>query len=503
MADDIDAAPGSGGSSRDLLETGVPNLDRVLGGGLRRGSISLVIGAPGSGKTMLAQQISFTMARHAGPVLYLTGYSETHDKLIANCQGLRFFAPELIGQQIQFLSLMDLLRQGARGAEDAIVTTAREQRASLLVLDGFRSMRRVLGDDRDAAHFLYSLGAKLALLGATTLVIIEGDVDESAHYPELTVCDAIVALRQDRRSTRYRRLLDVVKVRGAPALAGTHSFIADENGITVYPRLESIVVPVEPPWSGGRVGFGIADVDAMVGGGLTVGTTTLVAGSPGIGKTLLGLHFTGASSQIGEPALFLGFMEDRVQLRAKARKFGLDLDETSDRVRLMVLPPYELDADHVADLLLKDIEQRGVRRVVIDSISDVERGLTNPGRDADFLAALVTYLRGRDITTYVTLDINTIVGPTLEFAGTRLSVVAENLIVLRYAEYRNQLHRLISVLKMRYSDYDRVLREYTITEGKGITILGPAPAASGLLTGIAYPITNPDMPRSPDESEGE
>jgi circadian clock protein KaiC len=452
----------------------------------------LVIGAPGTGKTMLAQQIAFHAANRA-PVLYLTGYSETHDKLLDNCRGLSFFAPALIGQEIQFLSLMDLLRQGSVEAEDAIVATAREQRAGLIVLDGFRSMRRLLGDDPEAAHFLYSLGAKLALMRATTLILIEGDVGESAHYPELTVCDTILSLRQDRQGTRYRRLLDVPKVRGAAPLTGTHSFTADQNGITVYPCLESIVVPIEPPWSGLKAAFGLPEVDAMLGGGLTVGTTTLVAGSPGIGKTLLGLHFTSAGARAEEPALFLGFMEDRVQLREKARTFGLELasHEASGRVRQMILPPYDLDADQVADLLCRDIEQRGVRRLVIDSVAELERGLPAPERQSDFLAALVTYLRGRGVTTYITVDINTIVGPTLEFAGTPISVVAENLIVLRYAEYRNQLHRLISVLKMRYSDYDRTLREYTITEGRGIELLGPAPPAAGLLTGTAHPFTDP------------
>jgi circadian clock protein KaiC len=487
----------------ELLETGVPNLDRVLGGGLRRASMTLVIGAPGTGKTILAQQIAFQFVERGAPALYLTGYSETHDKLLANGRGLSFFAPEVVGRQIQFLSLMDLLQQGAVEAEEAILATAREQRAALVVLDGFRSMRRLLADDLEAAHFLYSLGAKLALFGATSLVIVEGDADESARYPELTVCDAILSLRRDLQGTRYRRLLDVTKVRGAAPLIGTHSFTIGKDGITVYPRLESIVVPAEPSWTGERAGFALAEIDAMVGGGLTVGTTTLVAGSPGIGKTLLGLHFTSAGVRAQEAALFLGFMEDRIQLRAKARAFGLDLAaaEASGQVRLMILPPYELDADYVADLLCKDIEQRGVHRLVIDSVAELDRGLPTAERKSDFLAALITYLRGRDVTTYATLDINTIVGPTLEFAGTPLSVVAENLIVLRYAEYRNQLHRLISVLKIRYSNYDRTLREFTITEGRGIELLGPAPPAAGLLTGTALPLAEPTAPQQPDESE--
>ena len=231
----------------------------------------------------------------------------------------------------------------------------------------------------------------------------------------------------------------------------------------------------------------------MLGGGLTAGTTTLAAGSPGVGKTLLGLHFVATGARREEPALFLGFMESAVQLREKARMFGLGLDaaEAAGRVRLMILPAYDVEADRVADLLMRDVEQRGVRRLVIDSAGELENGMTSDARKVPFLAALVGYLRDRSVTAYVTLDINTIVGPALELAGTPLSVLAENLLILRYAEYHGQLHRLFSVIKMRFSDYDRGLREFTMRPGHGLELLGPPPAAVGLLTGIAQPIPGP------------
>jgi circadian clock protein KaiC len=186
-----DSAPVS-----EILETGVPNLDRVLGGGLHRRSTVMVIGAPGTGKTILAQQIAFHGAARGEAALILTGYSETHDKLLAHSRPLRFFVPELIGDLIQFTSLTDVLRQGADETIDAIVATARDQHARLVILDGFRGMREILAQHEQIVQFLYTLGAKLALLGATTVIVVEGDADESARYPELTVCDAIIALRR-------------------------------------------------------------------------------------------------------------------------------------------------------------------------------------------------------------------------------------------------------------------------------------------------------------------
>ena len=152
-----------------------------------------------------------------------------------------------------------------------------------------------------------------------------------------------------------------------------------------------------------------------------------------------------------------------------------------------MLPGYDLEADAVAGFLAQDVEQRGVRRVMIDSLAEVERGVADPLRKAEFLSALVTYLRHRNVTTYITLDISSIVSPTLEFADTPLSVLAENLLLLRYAEYRNRLHRLMVALKMRFSAYDPTVYEYAITAGRGIELVGEAPSAIGLLTGIAQP----------------
>src|SRR5262249_32792528 len=147
----------------------------------------MVIGAPGTGKTILAQQVAFAAARRGEPVLYLTGYSETHEKLVRYTRDLRFFDASMIPQWIQLGSLSDLLSRGPGETEEAIITTARGHRARLVVLDGFGSMRRQLADDASAAGFVYSLGAKLAYLGATTLIVLEGNPDETSHFGELTV----------------------------------------------------------------------------------------------------------------------------------------------------------------------------------------------------------------------------------------------------------------------------------------------------------------------------
>ena len=403
-------------------------------------------------------------------------------------------------------SLPDLMEQGAAEAESAIVETARARRATLVVLDGFRSIRSFLPDDQAAARFLYSLGAKLALLGTTLLVLVEGDAEDRIRDPEQSVCDVILSLHRVVHGGGHRRQIEVLKVRGAAPLTGVHPFTIDARGIYVYPRLESVVPASEPPWTGARAGFGIPEIDRRLGGGLNVGTSTLTAGTPGVGKTLLGLHFLAEGARRGEPGLLAGFIENAVQLREKARAFGMDLD--AGEIELLTVPPHDLDSDRAAWLIRERAEARGVRRLMIDSATEIEGGLTAPERAPMFLAALAAYFRSRDVTSYLTVDVPTIVGQELSFAGRPMVALAENLLLLRHAEYQGELRRVFSVLKMRFSDFDHSLAEYTVEEGRGIRIAGRAPRAEGLLTGIARPLPvpaaharrPPRTPRPPRES---
>jgi circadian clock protein KaiC len=498
-----EAIGGGGADTGPVVPSGVPNLDLVLGGGIRRGAVAMVIGPPGAGKTILAQQVTFAAARRGEPVLYLTGYSETHEKLMAYNRDMRFFDAGMIPERVQFASLAELLQRGPDQAEAAVVATARGHRARLVVLDGFGSMRRLLPNEAAAAAFVYSIGAKLAYLGATTLIVLEGDPDATSRFGELTVSDAVVSLRRERLGTRHRRVLEVLKARGSAPLGGLHPFTIGDAGVHIHPRLESLPPGPDAPWRSERAGLGAPGVDALTGGGLTEGTTTLVAGSLGTGKTLLGLHFLVEGARRGEAALYLGFLETAPQLREQARVFGLDLAgaEAAGRVRLLVLPAYEVEPDRVAELVRADVEARGVRRLVVDSVNELQRSLAPAGRQPEFFAALVGYLRARAVTSILALEVARIVGE-LELADSALRIVAENLLVLRQTEYRGAMRRLLSILKMRFSAHDRAIHDFTIAAGRGIEVVGPAPTAVGLLAGVARPLDGEPSPRRPARPRG-
>lgn len=489
----------SDGSLPNLLTTGVPNLDAVLGGGIQRRALGMVLGPPGSGKTVLCQQIAFHVARAGGQVLYLTGQSEMHEKLVRHQRVMAFFDPALVGAGIQFVNLSDLLREGVPAAEDAVVAAARAQRAALVVVDGYAGMRRMPADPAAASSFVYSLGAKLSLLGVTTLFAVEADPIDRERYGELTVCDVVLALRNVQQGTWDRRILQVLKVRGAASLNGIHPFTIDDDGVHVHPRFESIVAPDPGAWSDERVQCGIAALDALLGGGLNLGTATLVAGTPGAGKTLLALHLLVEGARRGEPGLFVGFLESPEQLRAKARAFGLDLAvaEQSGLVRLLVFPGYDLNADRIGEELRIDVAVRGVKRLAIDSFSELERAIYTEDRKPNFLAALVHFVRGQGVTAYLAMDVPKIVGVELDLAGTPLAVFAENLLLLRQTELLGEMRRILAILKMRFSAHDSTVMEYALEPDRGVRLLGPAPLAVGLLTGLGHPIAHPDSVDGP------
>jgi circadian clock protein KaiC len=473
------------------VQTGVPHLDSILGGGLPRAGLALILGPPGSGKTTLAQQIAFHRAGLGERVLFLTGFSETHDKLVRLGRTLRFFDPEQIGTSIHFGSLPDLLRESAEHAEDAILSTVRSIGAKLVVLDGFRALGPLLGDPDSQAgvRFLYHLGTKLGLLGATTIVLVEGDPSMIASPAELGVADVLVTLQLQTRYGRDRRLLHVRKRRGGYPLPGFHPYAVDSAGIHVWRRFESTVDAVEPVWSTRRAAFRKPPIDELLHGGLPEGTVTLAAGSFGTGKTLLGLHFAAEGARLGEPALILGFMESAAQLREKGRIFGLQLEEyeRSGALRILTMPAHDLEADYVAEMLRDEVEQHGVRRLVLDSAAQVERAIVDAERRSDFFAALVTYLRGRAVTTYMTYEVARY-GVELDLAETSLAVLAENLLLLRAVEADGRLRRYFSIMHMRFSDHDHRLHEYTIEAGQGMVMRGETVATSAQI-----PPAQPDV----------
>ncbi len=464
--------------------TGVPGLDAILGGGLPGRSMTLITGVPGTGKTILAEQIAVHRAKQGERALVFTALSESHEQMLATLAALSFADPALIGDNLRFYSVLAALDEGLEAVAALIGDTARDQRASLVVLDGLHGIAGFAERPRQVARFLHGLRSRLALMDATTLVTHEAGPGPFRAAGALTIPDGIVALHNPLDGERHRRRVEVAKLRGMAHLDGLHAMTITGDGVACYPRHEAIYRPAPYALEEGRATLGLPELDAVLGGGPNRGTATFLAGSPGTGKTLTALHFVLTGAAAGEPGLLVGLAEGAGQLYAKAAEFGLDLRGAVERgaVSLLIAPPATLDVDILATEIRRRVEGLGIRRAVIDSMAVVEQAIPFARRAPRYVAALLDYLRERGVTTLLTQESSAFDGGRI--AEAPAAVLSDNLAVLQWVEYRGRLYRILSVRKMRQSAFDPGLREFRIEDGR-VRVLTLEESGIATMGGIA------------------
>src|SRR6267143_1494350 len=473
-----------------LFETGIASLDVLLGGGIPRRQTLIVTGSPGGGKTILANQIAFLAAAQGVSVVFSTLTSEPHDKLIEQLSGFKFFRRELLGEQVFLINTYSAMKKSGKEARDQLLGAVRERAARLLVIDGMRSMRDLWQDETRLREFFYELGTGLATVDCIGLFTTEYRVERLMELPEATTLDAILSLTIKRHGARRLRRAEVVKVRGRPHLTGEHFLDIGEEGIRIIPRIEALTPSaVDFVPQDGRAAFGVSELDALLEGGLPVGTTTMLAGSMGIGKTVFSLQFALDGVRKGEKTLFVSFVEEPGVLVARAHRIGLDVRPfiASGALQLLYQPPTEMEADSLVDHILAETARLGARRLVIDGLGVLELSVADIDRRDIFFAALSARLQLAGVTTVFTKEVTKIAGSELDFSSTPIAILGENLLLLRFVELRGRIHRILSVLKMRDSKYQSDLREFEITD-QGIRVLAPIRSAHGLLTGQALPL---------------
>jgi circadian clock protein KaiC len=457
-----------------LLNTGVAGLDDILGGGFPAHSLYLIQGLAGSGKTTLACQIGFQHARQGKKVLILTLIAETHGKMLNHLSSFSFFDEQLVGERIVFIGAYgDLLRGGLRELLKSIASTLAAQRPDIMIIDGFRTVRDAKPSDLALSEFMLSLNSLVSTMECTTFLLspTEGNVADS----ENTLVDGLIELSQYERGLQLIREIKVFKLRGSKHLLGRHVFEVGEDGVAIYPRLEAVSSQsgAAPTVSLQRLGFGIEGWDRLTNGGVARGSTTALLGNPGVGKTLMGLHFIHDGLLRGEHCLIAGFYESPPRLLEKARSVGLDLKSYYDSGALQIIwhPPLEVLVDSLAQHLLRNVEQRSVSRLLIDGLDGLREIVVHEGRSRSFLAALVNELRVRNVTTFFTQELPYFgQGPLHSEASA--SMLFENIVLLRYVDVNGINRRQIGVLKLRENSYDAANHMLLITD-KGMSIEGP------------------------------
>lgn len=468
------------------MKTGVPGLDAVLGGGLPAGRTCLIAGAPGTGKTTLGNQLAFAHAAAGGLVVFATLLAEAHDVMLQNIRDFTFFDRSLPGDRVRYLNLLSDLEEG--GLDRVAATIRREIRESgtnLLVVDGIGVIDDVAVSSLDVRHFAQQLDALAGLLGCTTVLLSDPGPGEARRLG--AQLNGMVLLSNEREGARNVRLLEVAKLRGAGHVGGTHEFAINESGVTIYPRLESLTGQrrAEVMITDG-LGTGVATLDTMLGGGLKPLSSTMLLGTPGAGKTLLGLTFLAEGARNGERGLMASFHEPPQDIVSTADRIGLDLARHIDAgvVRVLWNPPIELSVDAWAWQLLEMATRHRPQRVFIDALTDVQQFLPDSRCASAFVAALTNELRSLGATALLSMELDAYSDDNLIPPVPFVSATLDNGILLRHVELHSMMRRLISVLKVRQAPSDPAIREFTIDE-QGIEIHQPFTVTTGLLTGQA------------------
>lgn len=481
----------SGTVSIGNLETGVPGLDEVLQGGLPELSFNLVAGEPGAGKTTLTQQIVFANATAARPALYFTVLGEPALKLLRYQQQMSFFDRSLVGGAVQFLNLSDEVLRGDLGLVlDRIVAEVGRTRPGIVVVDSFRTVTGTAGGEPGTSgieRFIQRLALQLTSWEVTSFLVGEY-LEHELRSPVFTVADGVIWLSQAIEHNSVVRKLQVVKMRGRGSMPGLHSMRITSDGVQVFPRTVVRAPPGGTPRAPHRLSTGIAELDALMGGGVPAGDAVVLVGPTGSGKTAFATRFAAAGHLAGEPAVVVVFEEHARDYVARARALGLDFEalQREGLVRLVYLRPLDLSPDEVLHEVRTQAREIDAKRIVIDSLSGFRIALA-PTFQEDFresLYRLVTALTADGMTVFMTLEVPT--DRSLTFAPPDVSFLCDDIVVQRHVEVDGCVRSVLSVLKMRGSVHSHEIREYQITE-EGVQVQPTVPAYDGALVGRVRP----------------
>jgi len=444
------------------LSTGHARLDEILSGGIPSNAITLIIGIPGSGKTILSQQIVFHNATNDGVALYLSTITEPFDKIVRYGQSLEFF--DVAALRDGRVVYEDLGRSLTAGGLDGVIAEIgqlmKRHRPSLVVIDSFRAFHAFARDDATYRLFLDSLTRQLTASTATAIWIDEYGRANAADAPEFAVADAIVALDAKQFQEREQRTLQVLKMRGSGYRSGQHAYRISAKGINVFPRLADVHDESKYAMGDVRIATGVDALDEMLGEGLWPGASTLVVGPTGVGKTLIGLHFLYEGVKQGEAAILATFQENRTQLDRIVKGFGWSIE--APKMHVLSRSLVDVYIDEWVYELLDLIQSSGASRVVIDSLPDVMTAAGDPTRFREWMFSLVQRCTRQNITLLMTMEVAELFDLRHISEG-GLSHLADNVIVLQYVRGTGSVTRTLTVLKTRATRHDYRVRPYEIT----------------------------------------
>ena len=453
------------------LESGIKGFDALLKGGLVAGASYIIQGRPGSGKTILANQLGFNHVRQNGRVLFATLLAEPHDRLFHFLSTLSFFDRQAVGQSIQFVSAFDTLEND--GLDEVVKLLRREisrQHSSLLILDGLLNARSKAETPLDTKQFISELQGHAAFAGCTVLFLTSSQLDDGS--PEHTMVDGVIEMGEDMVGSRTVRRIKMRKTRGSGAIPGAHEFEINDQGISIYPRLECMLTRTGamPEHPHTLLSSGIGGLDSHIGGGLVRSSVTLIMGPSGAGKTSLGIQFLSECSA-QELGLYFGFHESPQRAMTKARSLGVDFTalQAAGALHIVWTPASAGLIDRVCYDLLDRVERLQIKRVFIDSLNALSRAATDQRRVPDVLETVLGELRARGVTVMASWEAHRLFDDQTSVPAPDVSGVVDNLLLVQFVQHRSELQRQVSILKIRDNAYDPSPLEVVMSNA-GITM---------------------------------
>jgi circadian clock protein KaiC len=444
----------------DRLHSGHQPLDEVLGGGLPGNGISIIMGLPGTGKTIIAEQYTFHNAHPDRPAVYFSTLSEPLEKIIRFGQTLEFFDAGAIGKSVFYEDLGQVAgRSGLAGVGDHVAAVLRERRPGLVVIDSFKALHVLAAGDAAFRQFLHQLAGRLSAFPVASLWIGEYESPEAATSPEFAVADAIVELTAVPLGQREHKFLRVRKLRGSGFRSGQHGYRLTTQGLRLFPRLADGPAADGYLLGENRVTVGMAALDEMLGGGLWPGSATMIAGPSGSGKTVLALQFIYGGAERGERGVIATLQENPTQLARMLGGLGWPLSHPG--IEVMYRSPVDIHIDEWVHDLLGAVERTQARRVVIDSLMDLQMAAVDDTRFREFMYSLAQRFSRQGISlviTYETPDLFS-TGRMSEFA---VSHLADNAIALTHLRDHGGMSRFLAIVKTRASNHDPVMRRFSI-----------------------------------------
>jgi len=474
-----------------LAATGIEGLDHILGGGLTPNRLYLLEGAPGSGKTTLALQFLSEGVRCGEQALYIA-LSETEEetRAVAASHGWSLngiFVRELVPTEeslqpdeqytIFYPSEVELTEATKR-----ILTDIEELKPARVVLDSLSEFHLLAGNPLRYRRQMLALKRFFAGRGCTVLLLDDLTTAER-NLQVQSIAHGVVRLEQ--LTPEYggqRRRLQVLKYRGMNFNGGYHDYIIVRGGLKVFPRL--VAAEHRQPGVHERLASGLPEFDKLLGGGLERGTSTLIVGAPGTGKSTLAAQFAAAAAAAdGHAAVFI-FDESQHTLVSRCASLGIDLGRHIDAGRITVqrIDPAELSPGEFAHGIRRAVEREHAVVVVIDSLNGYLNAMPEERHLVTQLHEILTYLGQQQVVTILVGAHHGLIGNQMK-APVDASYLADAIVLLRYYEAKGEVRQAISVIKKRGGDHERTIRDFRMQDGC-IRVGEPLRGFRGVLTGV-------------------